>query len=888
MGNLLRDLCQAVAKDAEQENRACNKIEIKPKNKVDQHLLKSSSERLVELYVEQCANEGVHPCDEHRTLLKSIPEELVLDTSKLGHLRLKPGGAVLRVTGEGTDLQLTALLSTLAPPRNSPVLAVIDTLDLTGLPVSENALRSMLEYGFVWGPWWRLRCLSLQNCNLQIPHLKILCRADMSSSLWNLEYLDLSKNPGIGNHPNNESLREPRDFGDPDLAFLFHLWRNAKLRYLNLEGTNISMESIKCMMMVLRSYKLAGKSSECGALLHQGSRYTFECLILGRFECPSQHQQAVDFVAEFSRCIKCLPNLTYLGLSSEINGLRVKIKESWQSIQQEKVILEEEEGLRVSTFDLDCLRMPMAHLMPCFEFSSGDLRLEASDQLPQDLLEDFGLSAIIHEPAADYNGSAPVSPRVSEVDKYNLNILSPSKHSVKYTKSASNQIRRCSFNADIKSGSMNFRQMHREKSAPVRPRSARKHDKRNLIYTGGDRNDLLPLEEIEILSESGMYMFLCGTWCDGAFIWLLCFAGTSGGHNGVNASESYSSERSGAVISQENPVKALDAIEQVTAEEKGFRIRDGILDEDSRLGKKFRADARRHIMKIHDVGDQKAAKRAFKLWDQCAENSWDRRRWDNPSKTQNDEPHILGQLNLLFDILSDYDLSIGFPFPLWRKGQGEHAFEKVSNDVRHRNQRCVQAHSPADKDIASGSQPSPKSLPRCASALEIIIEDGSVDRSPVKIKKPRVLVVTSDEEEGYPSSSHAAMSHAALEKSSEIHSGKRKKSLRELNRLSAWAWDSRVEEHPPNVDVFGLATGKRQRKLVQQGISVDVENVDSKHRDRDKTNFMSTVDIGFKSRGNYDWSSDDEVPLFGNCAEASPSRPGGTIEQIIPDSQKSE
>ena len=507
MGDLLRDLCQAVAKDAEQENRACNEIDIKPNNKVDQPLQKSPAERLVDLYVEQCTNEGVRPCDEHRTLLKSIPEEVVLETSKLGPLRLKPGGAVLRVTS-GTDLQLTALLTTLAPPRNSPVIAVIDTLDLTGLPVSEDALRSMLENGFVWGPWWRLRCLALQNCKLQIDHLKILCRADMSSSLWNLEYLDLSKNPNIGNHHINGLLREPRDFGDPDLAFLFHLWRNAKLRYLNLELTNISIESIKSMMMVLRSYRLVGKSSECGALLHQGSRYTLECLILGTVEYVSQRHQTVEFADEFARCIKCLPNFTYLGLSNETNGLKVKVKELWQSLQLEKVILDEEEGLRVSTFDVDCLRMPTTHLMPCIEFSADDVGMDSSDQLPQDVLEDFGLSAIIHQPAADNIGRARISPRVNGVDKYNLNILSPVKYSVKEKKSVSNQIAMRA-NACIKSGSMDCRQMSGEQTTSLPLKSARKYDKRNTIYRGGDRNDLLPLEEIEIQSESGMHVF-CG------------------------------------------------------------------------------------------------------------------------------------------------------------------------------------------------------------------------------------------------------------------------------------------------------------------------------------------------------------------------------------------
>jgi predicted RNA-binding protein len=119
---------------------------------------------------------------------------------------------------------------------------------------------------------------------------------------------------------------------------------------------------------------------------------------------------------------------------------------------------------------------------------------------------------------------------------------------------------------------------------------------------------------------------------------------------------------------EQNPRSLSEDIIAPAVSDHTFRLRDGMLDEDSRMGKIYRMDTRKKVVQIPNMADQRAAKRAFKLWDQCTENSWDRRRWDNPSKTQNDEPHILGQLNLLFDILDKYDLRIGFPFPLWRRG----------------------------------------------------------------------------------------------------------------------------------------------------------------------------------------------------------------------------
>ena len=90
------------------------------------------------------------------------------------------------------------------------------------------------------------------------------------------------------------------------------------------------------------------------------------------------------------------------------------------------------------------------------------------------------------------------------------------------------------------------------------------------------------------------------------------------------------------------------------------------MDEDSRMGKIYRLEAKSLYKKIPDPRDRKAAKDAFELWDDCAENAWDRHRWDRPSRTQNDGEGLLEQLTKLFDLAHKYGVKLGFPFPKYR------------------------------------------------------------------------------------------------------------------------------------------------------------------------------------------------------------------------------
>lgn len=300
------------------------------------------------------------------------------------------------------------------------------------------------------------------------------------------------------------------------------------------------------------------------------------------------------------------------------------------------------------------------------------------------------------------------------------------------------------------------------------------------------------------------------------------------------------------------------------------------------------------------------------LWDECAENAWDRRRWDNPSKTQNDEPHILGQLNLLYDIFARHNLKLNFPFPLWRKGGGAHAFEEpqvtngfqvgqqqladecpapdigISIDDRRMAHIDIAESCPSNNDWAMRKQLRAQRgthvvMSDDSDDPEIMLDDSRVPRSdePTELK----IVQSSDEQEGDGDASTTPGGDPPRSTSSEPSASKKK--MRELNRLAAWAWDSRKEEHPPNSDVYGVTTGKRARKSKVCDMKQLFESCGDDNEDGQRG--VSETDSPLNSSNA--WSSDDERPLFPGVDQTSGDKDDPrdrTCEpEIIPGSQES-
>lgn len=358
------------------------------------------------------------------------------------------------------------------------------------------------------------------------------------------------------------------------------------------------------------------------------------------------------------------------------------------------------------------------------------------------------------------------------------------------------------------------------------------------------------------------------------------------------------------------------------------------------------------------------------MWDECAENPWDRRRWENPSKSQNDEPHILGQLNLLYDMLAKHGMSLGFPFPKWKRGAGVSAFEDVKSDAdntsipeiagavegeREESARAMAANRSESHQAAflldDSQEARVRSVTRIESAkkgflvlsdtesepdnaqyrtkaacqssrdIEDIVEAGEVSSLPTdtcaSIPKMAFMkgmtankqslnshVPNSDEQKGdsikiergslavenriaetnkeqaqreEKSAAEEAIGVGTVEPpqvpTKEITFSIRRQ--RELARLTAWSWDARFEDHPPNSDVYGHARGKRTRKSI---VSYHLDEEGLFDQQCIASSPKNSRESGQLVDG--EWSSDDDIPL----AQLKMQRNSA----IIPDSQESD
>lgn len=823
----LGDLCLAAAEDAEQENRQVNDHHSLHKNhtrtetreRVDVQK-RTSTEILVALYKEQCINEGVEPLENHIDILSDIPHQLIVHTRECQIRKRVTGGAVVKVSG-GCSLQVAALLTTLAPPKDATILPVLDTLDLSSIKLSEENLVKMVENALLWGPWWRLRCLILRDCGIELSHLRVLACADAVPCFWNLEYFDISHNPGIG-RTQTGITRGPEAFAGTELAFLVHFWKQTRLRWLSVEHCHLGHKALRCILTILRKYEIPKSPLECGFAIHNGTRPVLENLILGDDATMIDEDKAdmALLFEELTLIVRELPRLSFLKINGILESDLSAIVRSWESVHdsQKRVEVGEDNTLQLATSDEPAVCLPSEHVFPnsSFDMDAEELEERASPQLPKQILDDFGLNKAIQKPAAANDNEPMTLVATNQLDKYSLNIISPAKMSSKALS----------------------RNRGPRRSATQKARSRNQ----NQLYMGGDPHDALPLVEIDI--ESGSEDNPSNQRS----------RGESDGES--SAYDSPCSDDSARAHADQSPTDQSPAAHGTHHQ---FRLRDGTLDEDSKLGRVYRSDARKNILRIPNKTHQKAAKRAFKLWDQCTENSWDRRRWDNPSKTQNDEPHILGQLNLLFDILDRYKLGIGFPFPLWKKGHGEHAFEAPKYDSE-----SPKSDPRREKKVLKTSS-IPESIPERTDSHEESMEGGG------RPGKSRAFVLSSEEEEeGVPSEIDESCSEEEMSQAAREHS----KKIRELNRLSAWAWDSRVESHPPNKEVYGPTRGKRQRKQLHGNVASLLE---SQMDEFDAS--IDQVEPAIDEKKVPDWSSDDDIPLFVGKDTKAP------MECIIPDSQ---
>jgi hypothetical protein len=227
---------------------------------------------------------------------------------------------------------------------------------------------------------------------------------------------------------------------------------------------------------------------------------------------------------------------------------------------------------------------------------------------------------------------------------------------------------------------------------------------------------------------------------------------------------------------------------------------------------------------------------------------------------------------LLYDIFEKYKMCLGFPFPLQHKSSSPGVFFSEKESVAH-------------------GTPESKTKSDRTSNLYDRHHSEQIDQSPIRElslgepeqmtgKKPRVAMILS--------SDSSDQSDGDLDDRITI-SGKISKGERELRRLAAWAWDSRIEDHPPNHRVYGMIEGKRERKKSKNFTEL-LKQMDSDD-DCKKKQRQSRKD----PQVEIEWSSDDDDPLFAHHKTAQIFHGDGKIEpenlkqksSIVPDSQES-
>ncbi len=488
----LGDLCLAAIEDVEQENIVFNED-------IDGSLRKCHEERerrgtttnntLVTLYRDQCSKFEVAECCEHVRLLEEIPGELVIDSRNCQTMSNIPGGAVIRLDSscQCSPGQVAALLSTIAPPRDSPVMVALDTLHVNDIPIPAMGLSEMVQNAVFWGPWWRLRCLVLRNCDLGIEHVQLLGSIDAVPCFWNLEYLDISHNCSIGRDMLTGRSREPYEFATPSMAFLVHLWRQAKLRFLNIESINVSHRVLGCFLMVLAEYHVSKGELGCGVALHTGSRYTLESLVIGGSGFAQELERSLREALQ--TLTKCLPRLSYLKILGVPQEVLLEIYTAWKGTSVALDVMMEDDILRRVSFEK--IELPMDHiLVNKHEDTPGDMHEEAAQCLPQQILDDFGLNQILCENEGKDAGQAPMLQSSNQVDQYDLSDVGVQKP----PKIAAAQ-----------------RDKQRDKIHHEMAQRGKTHRfSRSLkLYSGADKNDILPIQEIDVVSESGMYSHTC-------------------------------------------------------------------------------------------------------------------------------------------------------------------------------------------------------------------------------------------------------------------------------------------------------------------------------------------------------------------------------------------
>ncbi len=536
---------------------------------------------LIEAYGHACAERLSEPYAPHLEALRGVTESLYVRVDTRRTPRAAAGGAALDAAARPGAAppalaQLEALLHVASTRSAAGRVLLLDHLDLSGVPVPAEALAALAAAAARLGPWWRLRSFSLRGCDLGGAALRALAAPAAAPLLWNLERLDLGGNPGLG--------ADAAALGDG----LFHLWRLAPLRALDLAGAALAAPQLLAALRMARAASPAAP--------------TLECLRLGPPPAAGGASFPAELGVELGALAAAAPRLAALTVEGLCAAARAVLEDAWALAAAARGVdsaVEEAPGGALRFAAGAAAAAPLAleappaghHVLPGPEAPS-DAPAADGRRVLDDWTSARELAPAVAAAGAPRAAAAALLPRPPP-------------------------------------------RAHRAAPPPRAHRGGRANElpAREILLGSGDEDDADLRAEASEEDEEHLQFY------------------------------------AGAAAGAEAPAASGGAPQEP------FKLRDGALDGDSVAGARFRRAARAAAAAIADERDRARARGAYRIWEACAVNAWDRRRWAHPAHDQHDEPHVLGQLNLLLDLLERHGAPLGFPFPGRRPGGGAAAFE---------------------------------------------------------------------------------------------------------------------------------------------------------------------------------------------------------------------
>ena len=592
-------------------------------------------------YEYECDRREICVHEDHMFTLQNVPEILFVPINLNTPPDYRSGGVCINASRREdanpvTERQLSALLDTLFCRGASPSAGVllVNHLDLSGCVISIEMLEGLVEQAKLLGPWWQLRSLVLRGCGLTLEHARVLCSDDAISFMMHLERLDISHNRLLGSSAEGR-VYEVMDFVGIGGVLLANLWRNAPLKHLDLTGCQLKSEVLIAMMRIIRSTDPPSATGCCGIPWTDGVRSCLQSFHLGPLQDGRWRDS--DTLFEMQQLISALPHLSVLTIYGDIDDTDANyLREYWKQnlidgTETDQGVLmvagESGEGLPFRRFCLErekdgllVEKSPSQHIMPQMITPQKRQAIDedGDDDRVRHVLDDWSFDLLVRgvdrvgkesrEEAS--RAEAVLHPKGNTMKKTNYRsqpLLPPRKPRSRQTQ------KRTVRNSN--SASHNASLVTLKKQCMVSPR----------LYRGGLIEDDLPYHDIDLandessreeLSESDMYesedsmdsLVETDSVCIGYH--KLRSPSTDPvrfdlSRDQVAGKEAQRRKRTRFDDDSRNPPVqnhhwlCADPEDDIRSDEgrnrykHGFRVRDGVLDEDSRLGKVYKKIAKR-------------------------------------------------------------------------------------------------------------------------------------------------------------------------------------------------------------------------------------------------------------------------------------------------------